>query len=117
MSKDEVLTQLNRKEISSRQAYRMLYKPVKERKPRRASFVKLSIHVPESAGVNIFLKILFLLPIPIFLIKWIIRKRTDQVISDQFQLTTGELIDLISIKGVLVNVITKTNERIKIKTI
>lgn len=117
MSKDEVLTQLNRKEISPRQAYRILYKPVKERKPRRASFVKLSIHVPDSVGVNVFLKILFFLPIPIFLIKWIIRKRTDQVISDQFQLTTGELIELVSIKGVLVNVMTKTHERIKIRTI
>jgi len=37
MTKDEVLTQLNRKEISSKQAYRMLYKPVKERKPRRVA--------------------------------------------------------------------------------
>jgi len=117
MVKDEVLTQLNQKQISTKKAYQLLYPKIKMRKPRRASFVKLKIHVPDSRAVNIFLKILLLLPIPIFIIKWVIRKRTDKVISDQFQITTGELIHLISVKGVKIDVDTHTNERILIKTI
>ncbi|RJX25259.1 MAG: hypothetical protein C4537_04605 [Acholeplasma sp.] len=117
MTKDEVLTQLTDKKISSQQAYKMLYPKYKERKPRRASFVKLSLNIPESKGINIFLKVLFALPIPIFIIKMVMRRRLKEKISDQVPLTPSELIDLISIKGVKVNVLTKTNEKIKIYTI
>ncbi|HAX02834.1 MAG: hypothetical protein A2Y45_05330 [Tenericutes bacterium GWC2_34_14] len=117
MTKDEVLTQLNQKELKPKKAYQMLYPKVKIRKPRRASFVKLSISVPESRGVTIFLKILFLLPIPMFIIKWIAKRKADQVVSEQMNLTTGELIDLISIRGVKVDIKTATKERILIKTI
>ncbi|MDY0294786.1 MAG: hypothetical protein RBQ71_03160 [Acholeplasmataceae bacterium] len=117
MTKDEVLTQTSQKELNPKQAYNLLYKNQKERKPRRASFVKVRIHVPESRGVNIFLSVILLLPLPIFLIKWIIGRRGNQVINDQFQLTANELIELISIKGVKVDVKSHTHERVLIKTI
>lgn len=117
MTKDEVLTQTSLKELNPKQAYNILYKKPKERKPRRASFVKVHIRVPDSKGINIFLNIILLLPLPIFLIKWIIGRRGDQVINDQFQLTASELIELISIKGVRVDVKTHTRERVLIKTI
>lgn len=117
MTKDEVLTQTNLKQIHPRKAYQMLYPKQKVRKPRRASFVKVNIKVPESKAVTIFLGIILLLPIPIFMIKWILKKRSNEVVSEQFQMTTGELIELISIKGVRVDVRSKTNERVLIKTI
>ena len=117
MTKDEVLTQTNQREIHPKKAYKMLYPKQKVRKPRRASFVKVNIRVPESKAVTIFLGIILLLPIPLFIIKWVLRKRSNEVISDQFQMTTSELIDLISIRGVRVDIKSKSNERVLIKTI
>jgi hypothetical protein len=117
MTKHEVLTQLNQKELKPKKAYRMLYPKTKERKPRRASFVKVSINVPDSRGVNIFLKILLLLPIPIFIIKWVVKKRANVQIGDQMNMTPKELIDLISFRGVKVDIKTATHERVLIKTI
>lgn len=117
MTKDEVLTQTNRQELHPKEAYKMLYPKLKERKPRRSSFVRISIKVPDSKGVSVFLGVLLLLPIPIFIIKWVLKKRANKVISDQFQLTPLELIELVSIKGVKVDIKSNTNERVLIKTI
>ena len=117
MTKDEVFTQLNQNEIITKQAYQLLYPKQKQRKPRRASFVKMSIRVPDEKGVNIFLSILFLLPIPIFIIKWVVKKRANIQIGDQMNMSPKELIDLISMRGVRVDIKTATRERILIKTI
>jgi hypothetical protein len=119
MTKYEVLTKLQDKEINKKKAYRLLYKPYKERKPKRAGFVKIKVRVPDEKAANILLGIILFLPLPIFLIKWILLKRfkNQEHISEQFPMAPGELIDLISMRGVRVNINTKTKERILIKTI
>jgi len=117
MTKDEVLTQISQKEIKPKQAYRMLYPHTKQRKPRRASFVKIHVHANEGKAVNIFLGIILLLPIPIFLIKWIVGKRADKIVNEQFNITAREFLQMISIRGVRVDVKSKDNERVLIKTI
>ncbi len=117
MTKDEVLTQLNEGKITIKKAYKTLFKPNHQKKPRRASFVKVHIKTSESRAVNIFLGIILLLPVPIFMIKWILKKRSNQVISDQFQMSTTELIELISLRGVKVDILTNSKERVLIKTI
>lgn len=117
LTKYEVLTQVNNNEIKEKEAYDLLYGEPYDRKPKRASFIKLKIKLPEEKGVNILLSVLFCLPIPIFIIKWIVAKRQPINISDQFEIPMKDLVSLISVKGVLVHVKTKTNERILIKTI
>lgn len=119
MTKYEVLTKLNNQEMSPEKAYKLLYRPYKERKPRRASFVKLKVRVPDEKLANIFIGVIFFLPLPIFLIKWILLKRLkgNETISEQLPMSPSELIDLISMRGVKVKIQTKTNERILIKTI
>jgi hypothetical protein len=117
MTKYEVLNQLNQKQLNTKDAYELLFKEVKERKPHRARFVKVKIFVPDSRGASIFLGILLAFPIPIGIIKWAISKKSNQYISEQFQITPMELIELISIRGVKVDIISKDNERVFVKTI
>jgi hypothetical protein len=117
MTKYEVLNQLNQKQMSTKEAYDLLYKEEKTRKPRRARFVKVKISVPDSKGASLFLALVLAFPIPIGIIKWAISKKANQQISEQFQMTPMELIELISIRGVKVNVVSKNNEKVFVKTI
>jgi hypothetical protein len=115
MEKNQVLDQLNKKEISKKQAYKLLYEEPKQRKPKKAHFVKLRVTVPEEKGANIFLAIILLLPIPIFLVKLFIKRRQTVKILDT-DISIKELIEMISIKGVSLNVKTHDGNRVFIKT-
>lgn len=68
MNYKKVLSQIESGELTSQEAFDILY-PIKKTKPskpgKRATFIKMKIHVPdEGKGINTFLKILFALPIP-----------------------------------------------------
>lgn len=117
MTKDEVLTQISQKEIKPKQAYRMLYPQTKQRKPRRASFVKIHVKTDEGKAINIFLGIILFLPIPIFLIKWIVGRRTNMVLNEELNITADEFLQMISVRGVRIEVKSKDNERVLVKTI
>ncbi|PKK97002.1 MAG: hypothetical protein CVV58_03475 [Tenericutes bacterium HGW-Tenericutes-3] len=120
MTKYEVLNQLNKNELSSKKAYRLLFNSPKERKVRKAGFVKVRIRVPESKGATIFLSVLLLLPMPLFLVKLFIPKKIKygtNNISDQFQMTFGEVLELISLHGIKIDIQTNENVRVFIKTI
>lgn len=117
MTKYEVLHQIESKELSPKKAYDMIYKKPKERKPRRASFIKASIRIPDQKGVNLLLSVLLILPIPIFIIRWVMKRREHIRISDDIEIGANELINLIAVKGVKIFVTTKTKERISLRTI
>jgi hypothetical protein len=117
MTKYEVLNQLNQKQIRTKKAYSLLFHEEKDRMPRRARFVKVRISVPDSKGVSLFLAVLLAFPIHIGIIKWIVSKKANFQISEQFQMTPMELIELISIRGVKVDVKSKNNEKVFVKTI
>ncbi|TNF09325.1 MAG: hypothetical protein EP317_00980 [Bacillota bacterium] len=117
MTKFEVLNQLNQNQLDTKKAYKLLFEQPRERKPRKAHWVKVRISIPESRGVTILLAVLLALPIHIGIIKWIVSRRAKQQISEQIPITPGDLIELVSLKGVLVNIHTKTNERIMLRTI
>lgn len=118
MTKYEVLNQLNKKELKPRMAYKLLFNKPKIQKAHRAGFVKLRIWIPESKGVSIFLGILFFLPVPLFIIKWVINRRINQEnISDKIPLTPKQIVQMISVRGVKLNVQTNENVKILLKTI
>lgn len=117
MTKNEVLNQLSKNEIDIKKAYNLLYPKIKEKKAKKAHFVKLSVNIPDSAAANTFIKILFLLPIPIWLVKLIVRRRLNQYVSDDIQISFGDLINLVSIKGTLVKVIANDNTKVLLKAI
>ncbi len=111
-----ILQQLRNREISAKEAYEDLYPKVKFQKPRRAHFVKLRIIIPNEKGVTRFLKILFLLPAPLFMVK--LGLRFVKFDSDgDMPLSKSEIIKMISYKGIIVDVKTHSGEKVIIKTI
>jgi len=117
MTKNEVLNQLNQKKISKKEAYKQLYGKEKTLKPRRASFVKLSIRIPEEKWITFFLSILFFLPIPIFIFRLFIKGNRRLEISESVDISAEELIRLISIRGTSVSVRTHDHLKVNIRTI
>ena len=118
MTKYEVLNQLNKKELKPKAAYKLLFNEQKIRKAHRAGFVKLKIWIPENKGVSIFLSILLFLPLPLFIIRWIINRRLNQeFVSEKIPLTPKEIVQMISVRGAKLNVQTKDNVKILLRTI
>ncbi len=117
MTKSEVLIQLHQKKLSPKKAYQLLYAQPVERQPRRAHFVKLRIITSEGKGVNIFLALLFILPIPIFLIRFFIKRSKNMSFKGQIDMTPAEMIELVSMKGVSIHVNANDGTKVRIKTI
>ena len=118
MTKYEVLNQLNQKELKTKEAYSLLYDEPKQRKPRQAGFIKCKIRIPENRGITVLLGFLFLLPIPLFIVKMVLRKKLRSVqISEKIPLSADEIIQLISYRGIKVDVSTSDHVKVLIKTI
>lgn len=120
MTKYEVLTQLNTKMMTPKEAYQLLFSQTSERKPKRAGFIVIRIKIPESKGATLLLRFLLFLPIPIFLAKLFVPKKIknqEGALNDQIPVTPKELIELVSLKGVKVDVETKDKVKVLIKTI
>jgi hypothetical protein len=113
---NQTLVRLGRKEIGKAKAYRALFpKPVRDRGPKRAHFIKLRIRIPESKGVSAFLAFLFWLPTPILFVRVILGfVKLDQ---EDMPFTKQELIRLIAVRGVKVEVKSTEGVRVYIKTI
>lgn len=117
MTHYEVLNQVKQKKIHPKKAYKMMYQKSRIRKPKRAHFVKIGVNIPDEKGVNAFLKVLLFLPIPIWIVKVILRKRADQKLSDEFPITFKEMMNLMMIRGSMVDVKTHDHVKVLIKTI
>jgi len=67
MKYDKVLQQIESGELNAQEAFEQLFPdPAPQKIGKRAHFVKMNIHVPEEGkGVNTFLKILFMIPLPL----------------------------------------------------
>lgn len=103
-----VLLDLQKNKINPKTAYNRLYKQEKiNRVPffKRAHFVKLKINIPDEKGVSAFLRVLFFLPFPILLLRIIFSFiKTDNWNDDDIPLTKREMMNLISHRGIKVNV-------------
>lgn len=88
---------------------------------RRAHFIKLRIVIPEERGVTAFLAFLFLLPVPLWVVRAILQRalkeeRKEEKVSN-LPFSERQLLDLIAYKGILVEVKTQEGQKIYIKTI
>ncbi len=107
---------LRNREISTKEAYDNLYSKVRFQKPRRAHFIKIRIIIPGEKGVTRFLRVLFLFPAPMFLVKLGLRlAKFDS--NEDMPLSKSEILKLISYKGIIVNVKSHSGEKVIIKTI
>ena len=68
----ETLMKLQNNEISVKKAYKLLYK---KKKIKRAKFVKMRIHLKDRPLVTMWLRLLFLLPWPIFIVRRLLKKQ------------------------------------------
>lgn len=112
----QALTLLQNQEISAKKAYKSIYRKDELIKfTNKAHFVKLKIIVPDEKGVNVFLRILFFLPIPLLLVKiafpFIKIENTDMPFSKT------ELLQMITSKNISIVVNASTKEKVIIKTI
>lgn len=117
MEKNEILNQLATKEISKNRAYKMLYQTSKPRKLKRAHFLKMKIRVPDSRGTNIFLRVLFLFPIPVFIVTFFLKRISKDKLPEHIDLSKEDIVNLVKTKGISLDVKTKDKEHILIKTI
>ncbi len=115
MKRIEILNKLGNRELSKKEVYRSLYP--KPRKPRRAHFVKLKITIPDEKGVSRLLSVLFFLPAPMFLVRWIMRRAVKQEYLKQSGMSKADIMKLVSMAGVRVFVHAKDGTRVAIKTI
>ncbi len=114
MHEGEVLQALHSGELSVDDAYAKLYPPVaKAAQPvnmknlKRAHFIRMRIYLPEeSAGLNLFLKTLFILPVPIRLVNFALRfVKIPQKYGSDFSVDEIKALLKYS-KGTRINVVT-----------
>lgn len=110
-----ILRKVENKTLSPQRAYREIYYP-KQRLTftNRAHFVKLKIHMGQEKGVNIFLKLLFMIPFPIIIVKMILRFLKRNITND---ITNKDLSDLLDAKGSNISINAASGEQIGIKII
>lgn len=112
---NEILLGLRDNSITPAEAYQELYPKQKDFKMRRAHFVKLRIRIPEDKAVTRLLRVLFLLPVPLILVK-ILLKFVKAEETESLPLTKQEIYRLISYRGIKVEIKSKSGENISIKT-
>ncbi len=115
-----VLTELKNNEISSKEAYKKLFKNKNKKQMQvfsRAHFIKFKIIIPEKKGVSKLLSLIFLIPFPIIFLKIILSLVKMDKYNDDIPLDKREIMDLISHKGIKINVKSHSGEKVLIKTI
>jgi hypothetical protein len=71
--------------------------------------------IPEEKGVTRFLGLLFLLPIPMFMVRMIFHYVKFE--GEQMPISKKQIIDLVAVKGVMISVKAHSGEIIYIKTL
>jgi uncharacterized membrane protein len=117
MTKHEVLNQLSSNEIDHHKAYELLYPNIKQKKAKKARFVKLRIKIPDSKGVSAFVNTLFLFPIPISFIMFFLKNKLNEPIDDNIPMSIKDFVEMGAVKGAFIEVIAKDKTHILIKTI
>ena len=113
------LARLADNKISADAAYDELFNEVKHKRIRfikKAHFIKLKVVIPDQRGLNVFLRVLFFLPFPIFIIK-IVARFVKWEPDEDFPFDKKEMINLISSRGIKVKVNAKSGEKIIVKTL
>ena len=113
------LARLADNKISTDTAYDELFNEVKHKRIRfikRAHFIKLKVVIPDQRGLNVFLRVLFFLPFPIFIIK-IVARFLKWEPDEDFPFDKNEMINLISTRGIKVKVNAKSGEKVIVKTL
>src|SRR5690606_10624488 len=107
---------LSYKEISKKEAYKLLYNEPKVRKPRRAHFLKVKVRVPDEGPANFFLGLILFFPIPMFIVRMVMRRFIKEEVTEQCKMPKGKLMGWVSMEGVKKKEKKHTKEEIDVRT-
>lgn len=113
---NQTLLKLSSGQLTKKQAYHELYPRQKIIRKRKAHFVKIKIIIPDEAGVSRFLAFLFFLPIPLLFAKIAVKKMKNSE-SYGISISNEELLNLVSVRGIKIEVQSNSGEKIYIKTL
>lgn len=113
INKVNILRKVFNGQLSLNKGYHLLYK---EKQLKKARFVKLSIKTNESRGVDTLLKTLFIVPVPISLLKLFLKNKKE-LINENIPFTIYEIITLFAYKGFSVDIVSSDGVKVIIKTI
>ena len=117
MAKNEVLNKVYGKGISVKKAYEELFANKETKRCGRAYFIKTKILIPNAKKTNNLLRAVFLLPVPIVILKFIVKRSKKDIGKEWGHFTNQELIELLSIKGITVDIKANDGTKIFLKTI
>jgi hypothetical protein len=83
---------------------------------KKAHFLFIRIKIKEQPWVSLFLKLLFLLPFPLILIRLWISFVPKKALKD-IPISKQDLKELLTAKGVFINIHSKDGDHVVIKTI
>lgn len=83
---------------------------------KKAHFLMIRIKIKDEPVVSFFLKLLFLLPFPLFILRVIINFIPKKALKDA-PIEKEDLKTLLTAKGVLIDIHSKEGDHIFIKTI
>ena len=83
---------------------------------KKAYFLIMRIKIKDSPGVTLLLKILFLLPFPLFFVRIFINLVPKKALQD-VPISKKDLKEILTAKGVLIDIHSKDGDHIFIKTI
>jgi len=111
-----ILNQIANQTINPKQGYRLIYHQKQEVIPMtyRSHFVRFRIHIPDHPSASRLLKVLLFLPLPLVIVKFVIR-----FIKQPFdnEISKADLLQCISRKGIQIDIRPSSGERIKIDVI
>lgn len=109
----DVLKQVENDDISLQQAYKKIYgnQALPLRFTSRSHFVKISIKIPNEPRITKFLGVLFFMPFPLFIVRFILHFVKDRLHG---QFSKEELREIMNSKGIKININAASGEIIKI---
>lgn len=102
MKKIKVLKKVHQQKISAEKAYDKLYNPIYQLP--RAHFIKFKIKIKKKGwGINMLLGILFLLPVGMWFVRWVVKKAYLK--SNSIPIPFDELMSYVETKGLNIEIL------------
>lgn len=83
---------------------------------KKAHFIFIRIKIHDAPGVSLFLKLLFLLPFPLIFIRIMIRLVPNRALKE-VPIPKKDLKELLTSKGIFIDIKTNDGDKIYIKTL
>lgn len=83
---------------------------------KKAHFIVIRIKIKDEPGITLFLKLLFLIPIPLIFVSIVISLIPKKALKD-VPIPKKDLKDILTSKNILIDIKTNDGDKIFIKTI